>query len=186
MKNQSTAPSSSAAVIAAPKSSTVRPRPALREPMVWLIAGLPLAAVVAAFWLLAVAIRSGGADEVQENVRVAAGMQVADTGPDARAQELKLSAVLSLSDGKVSVLPASGAFARNEPLVLTLSHPVDARADRRLLLQADGSGWHLAGNLRAGHDWIAELAPHDGSWRLRGRLRAGQLAAYLGPASAGN
>jgi hypothetical protein len=157
-------------------------RSALREPMVWLMIGLPLTAVIAAFWLLAAAVRSGGADEVRDEVRSTAGIQVAETGSDARAQAMGLTAVLSVGEGRVRVFPAQGDFARDQPLILVLSHPVDARKDRRLLLRPDATGWDLAGDLRDGHDWIAELAPQDGSWRLRGRLRAGQLATRLAPA----
>ena len=167
-------------------TSAPHPRHALREPMVWLMIGLPLTAVVAAFWLLAVAIRSGGSDEIGDSVHATAGIQVAETGPDARAQAMGLTAILSLGEGKVRVFPAQGDFARDQPLVLVLNHPVDARRDRRLVLQPDATGWGLAGDLRDGHDWIAQLAPRDGRWRLHGRLRAGQLAARLAPSLTGD
>jgi hypothetical protein len=181
MKNLSIAPSTSPAMITTPSASPTLTRPAWREPMVWLMVGLPLTAVIAAFWLLAVAVRSGGADEVRDEVHSTAGMQVAETGPDARAQAMGLIAVLSVGEGRVRVFPAQGDFARDQPLVLVLSHPVDAHRDRRLILQPDATGWDLTGDLRDGHDWIAQLAPPDGRWRIRGRLRAGQQAARLAP-----
>jgi hypothetical protein len=158
-------------------------RHALREPMVWLVVGLPLAAVIAAFWLLAAAITSGGADEISDAVQSAGEAQVADLGPDARAQSMKLSAIVHLDSSAIDVFPVNGAFARNQTLVLTLSHPTDARQDRRFVLKPNALGWRILADVRAGHDWIAKLAPADQLWRLRGRIKAGQLAAHLGPAS---
>ena len=62
-------------------------RPFLREPMVWLMLGLPLASVVAGVGLLVAAVRSGGADEVTDVVQGTAQIQVSTLGPDARASE---------------------------------------------------------------------------------------------------
>jgi len=157
-----------------------------REPMVWLMIGLPAASVVVGLALVVAAVRSGGADEVSDDVRSTAQMQVTELGPDARAQAMKLSAVLRLEDAAVDVLPVNGDFVRNQALILTLSHPTDATQDRHFILQPSELGWRIAGDVRASHDWIAQLAPADGRWRLRGRLKAGQRAGYLGPALVGD
>lgn len=148
--------------------------------------GLPAASVVAGLLLVATAIRSGGADEVVDDVRRTAQIQVAELGPDARAEAMKLSAVLSLDTATTQVLPVNGDFVRNEELVLTLSHPTDATQDRRLTLLPTELGWRTDGGMVSAHDWIVQLAPADAHWRLRGRLKAGQRAAHLGPALVGN
>lgn len=80
----------------------------LREPMVWLVIGLPLLAVVAGLGLLVVATRSGSSDAVIDTVERTAQIQTAELGPDARAQALKLSAVLQVDGQRLRVLPASG------------------------------------------------------------------------------
>lgn len=147
---------------------------------------LPAASVVAGLMLLATAIRTGGADEVHDDVSRTAQIQQSDIGPDARAASMNLSAVVSLNDGIVALLPATGEFARDQPLLLQMSHPVDASQDRRLELQPDTLGWRAAADLAANHDWILELAPNDHSWRIHGRLKAGERAARLGPALSGN
>ena len=157
-------------------------RPALREPMVWLIVGLPAASVVAGIMLVITAVRSGGADTVIDDVQRTAQIQVTELGPDARARSMNLAAVLRLDAGTIEVLPVSGEFASNGALILTLSHPTDATQDRRLSLRPTSLGWRIAGDARADHDWIAQLAPVDRRWRVRGRLKAGQESAYLGPA----
>ena len=161
-------------------------RSALREPMVWLMLGLPAASVVAGVGLVVAAVRSGGADEVSDKVQHTAQVQVAELGLDARAQAMQLSALLRLEDAAVEVLPVNGAFARDQALELTLSHPTDATRDRRMILRPSDSGWRLATDIRAGHDWIAQLASADGKWRIRGRIKAGQRATYLRPALSGD
>ncbi len=148
--------------------------------------GLPAASVVAGLLLVATAVRSGGADEVVDDVQRTAQIQVAELGPDARAETMKLSAVLSLDKATTQVLPVNGDFVRNESLLLTLSHPTDATRDRQLTLEPTELGWRAVDAIGADHDWIVQLAPADGRWRLRGRLEAGQRAAHLGPALVGN
>lgn len=173
-------------MIATSDRPTKHPHPARSEPLFWiLVVGLPAVAVAASIWLLAAAIGSGGADEVADDVRATGEIQVGELGPDVRAQSLKLAAVLRIGSERIDVLPVKGAFARAQPLLLTLGHPVDAGRDLRLLLQPTASGWSAATKLPAGHDWIARLGPADGSWRLRGRLHEGSGTTWLGPAFAG-
>ena len=161
-------------------------RRAFREPMVWLMIGLPAASVVAGLMLVATAVRSGGADEVTDAVRRTAQIQVSELGPDAQAEAMKLSAVLSVDKAATRILPVSGEFVRSEVLLLTLSHPTDSTQDRQLTLEPTELGWSAVAEIGTAHDWFAQLAPVDGRWRLRGRLEAGQRAAHLGPALVGN
>jgi len=162
-------------------------RPAWREPMVWLVVAIPAAAIIAGVTLLVVAVRSGGADVVADPVQRTAQMQVADLGPDARAQELKLSAIVRTGavrggKGVLEVLPVDGAFDRKAPLTLALHHPSRAELDRTLSLVPTATGWRVEGQIDLGHDWNVQLRPADGTWRLQGRWPAGQQATYLRPA----
>lgn len=161
-------------------------RPAWREPMVWLVVALPLVAVVAGLALLVIASRSGSTDAVADRVQRTAQIQVADLGPDARARQLRLSAILRIDDNLVEVLPVSGEFPREAPLRLALHHPARAGADRTLLLQPTELGWRAAASIDGRHDWNARLMPEDGGWRLQGRLPAGQRAAHLASALDGS
>lgn len=154
---------------------------AWREPMVWLIVGLPLASMVFAFWLLWAAVRTDGNDDLGEHVQRTGEAQVADLGPDARARELGLVAVLRVDGKGVDVYPAQGGFPRQQALTLTLRHPTDARQDRSLQLPASADGWRASAAIGDGHDWLAQLTPRDGHWRLRGRLRAGSHSVRLEP-----
>lgn len=157
-----------------------------REPMVWLMIGLPAASVVFGIALAVTAVCSGGADSISDEVQHIAQMQITEQAPDARATSMKLSAVLRLEEEAIEVLPVSGEFIRTQVLMLTLSHPTDAMQDRHLILQPTELGWRVTGNTRANHDWIAQLTPTDAQWRVRGRIKAGQRAAFLQPIHSGN
>jgi len=155
---------------------------AWREPMVWLMVGLPLAAVIASVSLVVTAVRTDNNDSVRDDVQHTAQIQTVELGPDARAQALALSAVLRVGDSGIDVLPVGGNFDRNAPLQLVLAHPTDAARDRHLQLRPTELGWHGAAALDIGHDWLLELSPADHAWRLRGRLHAREHAARLAPA----
>ena len=166
----------------------------LREPMVWLLIALPLAAVIASIWLVVLSMRGGSIDSVADEVQRTGQIQTTDLGPDARAAELKLSAVLQSEGGMLRVFPASGEFRLGEPLQLRLLHPHEQDGDASLTLAPDDLGWHVEFIADPGHDWNLQLSDGfidgdvagdsktDGSWRLRGRLPQGQHAAHLGPA----
>lgn len=157
-------------------------RPVWREPMLWLVAGLPLASVFAGIALVVVASRSGGSDAIADPVRRTAQIQVADLGPDARAQQLRLTAIVRVDAYLIEVLPVSGEFERNAPLRIMLRHPTRAAADREFALQPGKSGWRIATTVDPSHDWKVQLSPRNGAWRLQGRLPKGQRAAHLMPA----
>ncbi|MEO5628565.1 MAG: FixH family protein [Thermomonas sp.] len=163
------------------------PRPARKEPMVWLVFLIPAVAVVASIALLIEASRSSGNnDVVADKVQRTGQIQVADIGPDARAMELKLGAVLQSEDGMLRVFPAGGNFLLSQPLYLKLLHPNRQDDDVALILQPDDLGWHVEHTADPGNDWNLQLSDVDGAtdggWRLRGRLPRGQRATHLGPA----
>ena len=158
-------------------------RPAWREPMVWLMAGLPAASVVAGILLVVTAVRAGGADEVDAQVRRSAQVQITELGPDESARRLQVAALVRLQDGTIEVLPVSGPLPRNERLVLNLGHPTDASQDRRIQVDPSKNGWQARASLPTGHDWLLRLAPRDGEWRVVGRMTQGR-PTHLGPALA--
>jgi hypothetical protein len=161
------------------------PRSAWREPLVWLVAAIPAAAVVATIALLVVASRSSGNnDVVADQVQRTAQMQVADVSPDTRARELGLSAILRTGKGAIEVLPVAGSFDRAAPLALSLHHPARAELDRDLRLLPTKTGWRVEAEVDLSHDWNVQLGPRDGAWRLQGRWNANQQATWLHPALA--
>lgn len=175
----------------------------LRNPMLWLVVGLPALVVVAGISTVVIAIRAGGSDAIPEDVRRMAQVQTAELGPDARAAEQGLSLVFSVQDDALALLPASGDIDRAAPLQLSLHHPTDAAQDQKITLAPSADGWRIAfasdaeakadasahtvvpagvGQLDSGHDWRVVATAADGRWRLHGRLAAGQRAVLLRPA----
>lgn len=161
-------------------------RPWFREPMLWLVIALPLAAVVAGISTVVIAVRAGGADSVSDAVRRTAQVQVADLAADRRAADLGLSATLDIDreTGALRVALAGDDAVRPERLRLAVTHPTAAADDVVLPLLRQGDIWlgRFGGDL--GHDWKLVLAPEDGRWRLVARLPAGTSAARLLPALA--
>lgn len=158
--------------------------PAWREPMVWLVWGLPTLVVVAGFVTLFLAIRAGGADAIPWSVRRTAQIQVEDLRADAQAQALGLAGELALASdtGALSLrLQGTAAPGLTPQLRLTLSHPLDASADQHILLSRSGEVWvgRLPVGASAGHAWNVQVEALNGDWRLRGRLEVGQGARLL-------
>ena len=165
---------------------TQTPPPKTRNPVLWLVIGLPAVVVVASLATLYIAIDAGGSDAIPDDVRRTAQIQTTELGPDERAAALKLSAVFSVREGHVDVLPASGALVddtalRGEPLRLLLQHPTLAAEDRELKLVPTAAGWRAEIALDPKHDWRIQLLPEGSAWRLRGRLPAGQRGVLLAP-----
>jgi uncharacterized protein len=158
-----------------------------RNPMVWLMVAFPLAAVVAGIATVVIAVKAGGSDAIPDDVRRTAQIQTVELGPDERAAEAGLSAVFSVQEGAIDVLVATGAFDRTRPLTLSLQHPVEAAQDITLTLQPDErGGWRAAHALDVGHAWRVQLSDDAATWRLLGRLPAGQRGVLLRPSLAGD
>src|SRR5690606_26111040 len=110
---------------------------------------------------------------------------VADLSPDARARDLRLSAIVRVDEGFLEVLPVTGDFERGQPLRVVLRHPTRAASDLELRAEPTEQGWRATAALPGDHDWKLELMPEGMPWRLQGRLPAGQRAAHVRPALAG-
>lgn len=161
-----------------------RKRPFWREPMMWLVIGLPLASVVAGVILVGLATRDSS-DAVGDVVQRTAQIQVSDLSPDARARDLGLSAIIRVDEGYVEVLPVTGQFDRAQPLRIVLRHPSLAASDLELRAAPAENGWRAEAAVGLDNDWKLELMPEGLPWRLQGRLPKGQRAAHVKPAFSG-
>ena len=154
------------------------PRPAWREPMVWLMLAIPAATLVAGFATLRIA-RAGGLDAAPEPVRRTLQAQVADLAPDARAAALRLQAEVRVdAAGRVDVaLPAQ---VMDGTPTLRLVHPTRAAEDRTWIRAADGTWTGPSLPARARGQWILEDVAQG--WRLVGRWPGEDGVAALQPA----
>lgn len=157
-----------------------------KEPMVWLIIALPLAAVIAS--IVTVFIASRSADTLVQGDYQKEGLALLQvTERDQRAAQLGLSAQIRLRDGRVWVELSGQLDAAPEYLMMLLAHPTQAEKDLALSLSHQG-GTHYAGvvpDLR-GVNWQVQLEPADQSWRLAGRWHAiaGDTLRLAAPQSA--
>ena len=159
--------------------STTTPERAWSQPILWLVLALPAAMVIAGVFMLRAAIGMGSTDATTDRVLKTAQVQTTDLTPDLKARDAGLMARLQLADGYIEVLPTAGEFARTEPLTLLLRHPIDTRSDRELKMQPAARGWRVAYAAATRHDWLLELHPADGRWRLQGRWVRGSGQASL-------
>lgn len=156
-------------------------RPAWREPMVWLVAGLPALGVVAGILIVVAALRSGGADALSTQVRRTGQIQQENLAPDLAAARAGLVAELQLNaaDGKLSIALSGREPLADQPLQLRLIHANQASQDRDITLHKRGALWVGQTTPAGGNAWTLRLQPADASWRLGGRLPAGAAAAQL-------
>nr|WP_298150898.1 FixH family protein [uncultured Pseudoxanthomonas sp.] len=162
-----------------------RKRPFWKEPMMWVVLGIPLASIVAGVGLVVVSVRSGSADAVMDKVDRVSQIQTTDLGPDEAAAARKLSAIVQIRADHVELVPVTGEFVGTSPLVLTLAHPTEAAKDTSLTLARDTAGWTAPAQIDTSHDWNVQLATQDGLWRIRGRLQKDTRAVRLAPAHGG-
>lgn len=158
--------------------------PAWREPMLWLVFGLPATSVVAAFILIAAATGPGANDASSDIVRRTSQIQESDLTPDLAARELGLAMHLRVDESVVELRPV-GHVPAEAPLQLTLSHPTQAARDVHLALQPVAGLWRADVRIDASHDWNLRLVAADGAWRIAGRLPRGERSALLAPALSG-
>ena len=157
-----------------------------RQPMTWLVVGLPAVTVVALVSLVIMAAGPGSTDSIDTTVKRTAQMQTVDLGPDETAAQLRLAALLRVDRDSLEVLPLHAGFDTGKPLSLTLRHPVRSDLDQTFQLQPQAGNWRApAPGLRFDHDWTLLLVPADGAWRLQGRLVKGQLSARVQPVTSG-
>lgn len=162
-----------------------RKRPFWKEPMMWVVLGIPLASIVAGVGLVVVSVRSGSADAVMDKVDRVSQIQTTDLGPDERAARRKLSAILQIRPDHVELTAVTGEFERETSLVLVMTHPTEAAHDLHLPLARTTTGWTAPAAIDTRHDWNLQLTPGNSAWRIRGRLQKDTQASRLAPALGG-
>ena len=143
-------------------------RSAWREPMVWMLVGLPLASVAIGFALLFAAVHPGREDmETVGKVTKVGKLLVSAEAAAAPAQISTEGVVLRTKGDMVEVLPMDGDFPRGGKLTLTLSN--DSGQGRTVHLSPSELGWRGVGSLDGDHGWTVQLASDNGAWLLHGR-----------------
>lgn len=143
-------------------------RPAWREPLVWMVVGIPAATIVAGlvtWWIAAQRADSNVADDWYKR-----GMAInRSLERESKAQALGLRAELAMpAENDLRVVLSGPASALPPTITVTLTHPVRAEQDRKLSLdrQADGTYRTVSPQVTAGH-WGLAIEAQD--WRIAAR-----------------
>lgn len=157
-------------------------RSAWREPMVWMLIGMPLASVAIGFALLFAAVdhASPAIDSPDQVTRLGQLQMSAKAAPNrqyAPASEL----ILRPSDGMIEAVPTDARIGRGGVLTVTLTAQ-DASAEVLTLhLKPSELGWRGAGVVGSDRSWRIEAASDRAPWRLRGQWPARARFARLAP-----
>lgn len=152
---------------------------ALREPMVWLMFGIPLLTAAAGFYTLHIAGLAKATDVVNMPVARMAQVQETDLSADENAARAGLSARLSIAKGQWVI--SSFGHATDDELILDLQHPIDKSQDLSLKLHKRGDVFVSNAPVDKNNDWLLQLSDGKKQWRLIGRLRKQSDSADLHP-----
>jgi hypothetical protein len=143
-------------------------RPAWREPLVWMVVGIPAATIVAGlftWWIAAQRADSNVAEDWYKR-----GLAInRSIERESKAQALGLRADLTMPAEHDLRLTLTGPASALPPTVtVTLTHPVRAEQDRKLTLdrQADGVYRTVSPQVAPGH-WGLAIEARD--WRIAAR-----------------
>ncbi len=140
-----------------------------KEPMVWLIISLPLAAVIGGFLTLWIA--ASDPDSLVAEDYYKQGMAIHQVlEKDARAVALRLVADIESSNGELKVRLQGRLDRYPDRLTLAMVHPSRADEDRTVALMASMSGEYRGElpSMTPGQRHLI-LQPLEADWRLAGR-----------------
>ena len=154
-----------------------------REPMMWLIIGLPLAIVIAGIGMLIVAIRSNGTDSFPVQVRRTAQIQVEDLASDRAAIAMDLKGHLYVDpETKAIRLELDNVPTEVMQVQLDMIHPAREMGDVHQKLVRSGDAFLGRLDVETLQVWSVQVRALDGAWRIYGRFEPGAESTYLQPA----
>lgn len=141
-----------------------------KEPMVWLILGLPMSAVIAG--LITLWIAADGADPLVAEDYYKQGMAITQTmEKESRAASLGIGLQIEVEAGELRARLRGRLDHYPDRLLLTLVHPSRGEQDVSIVLLATDQGEYRARlpQLPAGQRRLI-LQPEDQAWRLVARV----------------
>jgi uncharacterized protein len=150
---------------------------AAREPMVWLMFGIPVLTAIAGFYTLHIAGLAKATDEMNMPVTRVAQIQESDLTADKLAAKKNISATLDVSSGHWVI--SSPNNLSDSRLMLGLQHPIDKAKDIQLVLEKQGNHFVSSSPVPKNNDWLIQLSDMNSQWRVVGRLHKQSNAADL-------
>ena len=156
-------------------------RPWWKEPMLWLVLGLPAIAVVASFTSYYFAARDPDALIRTEYRKVGLAMVQPANSSAGVAAARDLSARLTSGRGVVEVVLRGRLTTLPERLSLSILHPSHEKMDIHLLLAHTHDLTYIAAAPDMGTGKrVLVLEPQDRSWRITGQWAAPYAVTELG------
>ncbi|MEO6172119.1 MAG: FixH family protein [Arenimonas sp.] len=150
---------------------------AIREPMVWLMFGIPILTAIAGLYTLHIAGLANATDVVNMPVTRMAQVQEVDLSADETAARKNLSAHLKIEKGQLEIFGI--ATTTDKFLTLDLQHPIDQSQDLHLVMQRQGNRFVSSALINKNNDWLLQLSDPSRQWRLVGRLHRQSNSADL-------
>jgi hypothetical protein len=150
--------------------TTLKPAPAWHEPLVWLVFGIPALTVVAGLTTVWIAVQRADSNVAEDYYKRGLAIN-RSLDREARAQALELVAEVWLPADRSLTVRLSGKLSPPESILLTLTHPVHAEQDRRLVLRRGTDGLYRGATapiVRVAWD----LAIESQDWRMTARRLA--------------
>lgn len=149
------------------------PRPWWKEPMIWLIVGLPSAAVIASFASYFIAAHEPDTMVKSSYRKEGFAVVAPTTAADDRAASLGLNARLSAKNGQMNLVLRGDLAAGPQRLTLNILHPTLENQDIHILLAQSQELSYIAPapDLGSGKR-ILVLEPEDRAWRITGQWMA--------------
>lgn len=154
--------------------SPSHPSPWYRQPLVWLVIGIPLSSVVMGIAMLTLSITTY--DGLVTDDYYKQGLQInrsLERDEAARRHALSSEVLIGAAGGVIQVsLAGEASFQAPEVVDLRLFHATRAGLDRHIVLRRVSAGRYLSARPElAPGKWHLQLAADD--WRLRGELQGG-------------
>ncbi|WP_445144633.1 FixH family protein [Dyella sp. Tek66A03] len=150
-----------------------------REPMIWMLVGLPLASVAIGFSLLFAAVHPGREDREMADKQIQVGRMLVSARSAVEVSTQGL--VLRTKGDMIEALPMDGNFPRGGKLTLTLTSPHAPGGNRSYQLVPSELGWRGLGSLEGSDDWAVQLTPDNAVWLLRGHWPSQARFIHLKP-----
>lgn len=156
-------------------------RPWWKEPMLWLVLGLPAIAVVGSFTSYYFAARDPDTLVKTEYRKVGLAMVEPANSAAGVAAALGLSARLTSGSGRVELVLRGHLATPPERLSLSVLHPAHENMDIHILLAHTHDSTYIAAAPDMGMGKrVLVLEPQDRSWRIAGQWTAPYAMTELG------
>lgn len=142
-----------------------------REPMVWMLVGLPLASVAIGFALLFAAVdHAGPASDSPDRVTHIGHLPVsAQVALPAATSKADAELILRHHDGVLEAVPTDPRIARGGDLTVVLTAQDGSAEVRTLRLRPSELGWRGKGDVGNGRGWRVVATSDRAPWRLSGQ-----------------